>query len=206
MPRYSAGQQFWGCTLIRPNRPKWVVLCRCGVKFECAIDKLVSGHTRSCGCLRTAALVSRSTVHGQARRSGKSKAYSAWRNMKTRCENPNFRQFHRYGGRGISVAPEWATFDAFYTDMGDPPIGYSLERMDNDAGYSKSNCVWAPRSAQMRNTRRTRSLTHAGETKCLADWAALLGVSHATLFWYLGRYGDAEGLAQAVSKHVDPDV
>src|SRR6187399_254745 len=78
--------------------------------------------------------------------------YQAWRNMKARCRNPKHRAFARYGGRGIDYDPRWEQLDAFIADMGPRPHGgLSLERLDNDRGYCKENCVWADRTAQSRN-------------------------------------------------------
>lgn len=200
MRKYSPGQMFWGCTLVRFASPKWVVTCHCGKEFKVDSYQLVAGHTRSCGCLRLAGLKARSTRHGQAGRGRKTAAYRVWRNMHTRCSNPHFRQFHRYGGRGITVCPEWADFAAFYADMGDPPIGHTLERVDNDAGYSRANCRWATRQEQARNTSRVRSITIDGVTRRLTEWAERLGMPHPSLLYWLGKYGDEEGVRRAAAK------
>jgi hypothetical protein len=71
--------------------------------------------------------------------------------MLDRCTNKKNKRYHRYGGRGISVCDEWQDFWIFYKDMGEPPEGMSIERKDNDACYSKSNCKWATPQEQARN-------------------------------------------------------
>lgn len=83
--------------------------------------------------------------------------YHCWINMRVRCTNKNHKQYKDYGGRGITVCPEWMdSFEAFYQDMGNKPdASYSLDRIDNDKGYSPDNCRWATRSMQNSNKRNT---------------------------------------------------
>jgi hypothetical protein len=88
--------------------------------------------------------------HGKVR----SRAYGVWCSMKARCNNPKCPAYQNYGGRGITVCADWATFAQFYRDMGDPPDGHTLERIDNDKGYSPDNCQWVTRTVQGRNTTR----------------------------------------------------
>lgn len=78
--------------------------------------------------------------------------YIAWDNMRRRCRDPKYHAAHRYSGRGITVDPRWDDFLVFLRDMGYRPSPHlTLERLDNDLGYSKDNCVWDTKSAQARN-------------------------------------------------------
>lgn len=201
------GRMFGALIAIAPTpRGRWRCRCSCGVEVVVETNKLTSGWTRSCGHLRSEALVARSTKHGCAPRGGKTRTYRIWRNMVTRCTDPNTPAWKRYGGRGISVAPEWRDFRIFLSDMGEAPANLTLERKDNDLGYSKSNCVWATRAQQARNTVSNRNLTFSGETLCLLDWAHKLGVNRATVYAWVGRWGDVEGIARLCTKHGYPHV
>jgi len=103
--------------------------------------------------------------------------YSVWVNMMARCNNPKHPDYHNYGGRGISVCQSWHDFKIFYLDMGSTPEGMSIDRIDNDSGYSKDNCRWASAIEQGRNGRHNRYITHEGERLCLSEWCDRLGGS-----------------------------
>jgi hypothetical protein len=101
---------------------------------------------------------------------------------KQRCYNPNCRDYSYYGGRGIGVCDRWReSFENFIEDMGFRPEGTTLERRDNNKDYSKENCFWASRKTQTRNRRLTLTLTVAGVTKSLAEWAEETGIDYYTL-------------------------
>ena len=118
-----------------------------------------------------------------------SREYRAWHQMRERCFNHKNKSFGDYGGRGIAVCDQWRDFDRFYLDMGKAPEGASLDRINNNADYAPGNCRWATREQQARNKRTTHWLTFHGETKCLTEWAASLGIKPRTLRARLDDHG-----------------
>ncbi len=102
--------------------------------------------------------------------------------MLERCCNPGNRYYSNYGGRGITVCQKWReSYLAFVEDMGQRPTGKTLERRDNNLGYSKENCYWATKTQQSRNKRNTHMITWQGETLPLVEWAERLGLKAGTL-------------------------
>lgn len=140
--------------------------CECGNTCDVRRSNLVSDNTTSCGCVQQ----ENRTTHGE---SG-TRLHNIRAMIIQRCCNPNYNQFDDYGGRGITVCPEWReSYEAFrdwalangYED------GLTIERRENSLGYSPDNCRWATKAEQMRNTRRNNNFTAFGETKCITDWA-----------------------------------
>ncbi len=107
-----------------------------------------------------------------------SAVYEVWHGMHQRCEQPSYHSFPRYGGRGITVCERWASIENFIADMGEPPPGMSLDRIDNSGPYSPENCRWATRSQQQRNKRDNRSITFNGETLLVVEWAERLNLPY----------------------------
>ena len=93
-----------------------------------------------------------------------SKTWKAWKAMRERCNNPNNSRWERYGGRGISYDPRWDVFAMFHADMGECPVGRSLERIDNDGNYCKTNCRWATPREQAFNRKPGRLQQIFGRT------------------------------------------
>lgn len=150
--------------------------CSCGNQYLASYGDLVTGKTKSCGCFR----LERATKHGHCKNKSFSRTYSSWRDMKRRCTNPNHKQFHNYGGRGISVCEHWKQFENFIADMGECPPGLEIDRIDNNGNYEPGNCRWATEAQQQRNRRNNRFLTVFGVTACLKDLAAHFGINRET--------------------------
>jgi hypothetical protein len=132
----------------------WLCDCDCGAMFEAAGKELRRGHTTSCGCGRKARAAKGIRVtHEQTRGGSPTPEYRSWRSMITRCSNPRYHAWHRYGGRGIEVCQRWrASFLHFVADMGRRPPGTSLDRFpDPDGNYEPGNCRWATRAQQRQN-------------------------------------------------------
>ncbi len=115
--------------------------------------------------------------------------YNVWAGMIQRCTNPNFSQFNRYGGRGIGVPDKWRVFAGFLEDMGERPGGMTIERLDNDAGYSNDNCRWASQRDQARNRSTTHWVEHEGVRLPLVAWADRAGIKYKVLHARLVKYG-----------------
>lgn len=115
--------------------------------------------------------------------------YVAWYNMRQRCQNPNHKNFDRYGGRGIEIDPRWDDFECFAVDMGPRPNGHSLDRINNDLDYSPANCKWSTSLEQTNNRSSNLMLTHNGQTMSAADWDRHLGFRKNTINKRLRQLG-----------------
>jgi hypothetical protein len=104
-------------------------------------------------------------------------SYVVWQQMRTRCVNPNHPSYARYGGRGISVAPEWQDYETFARDMGPRPPGTTLDRINNDGNYEPGNCRWATKSEQSRNHSKIIWVEIEGKKHRAMDLAAISGLS-----------------------------
>lgn len=172
--------------LSRDDNPKdrrkwWLCQCKCGT-VKSLRDYTLSGRmTKSCGCLRREVTIARSTRHGACG----SKTHRTWKAMIYRCSTKSNKSWKNYGGRGITVCDRWKGkqgFQNFLADMGKcPSESHSIDRIDNDKGYSPENCRWATHKEQMRNTRMNKLLTLNGKTQCAAAWAEELRICKNTI-------------------------
>jgi len=143
---------------------KCMCLCECGNKKETVLSHVISGHTKSCNCYKkeigqkylkkySAENPSPTTTHGMNR----TKVHNAWKDIKKRCLNKNFKAFHTWGGRGIEICKEWQdSFIDFYNHIGKPPEPshlYSVDRINNNGNYEPGNVRWATKKQQAQNRR-----------------------------------------------------
>lgn len=136
--------------------------CYCGNEFKAQVQNVKNKTTKSCGCHNIAKTVERN-ISRSTHNLTKHRLYSIWNNMIRRCEKENNKSFSDYGIRGINVCEEWHSVENFINDMY-PTFceGLTLDRKDNDLGYSKSNCRWTNRTIQSRNRRVIRSDNTSG--------------------------------------------
>jgi hypothetical protein len=156
--------------------------CPCGVVF-------VSTNRRKRYCCKACVYRyahTRPVKHGWSR----TRVYNIWIKMVQRCTNPLNPDYDYYGGRGISVCSRWLeSLLDFIKDMGEPKIGETLERLDNNGNYEPSNCCWATRADQARNTRNTILLEYSGRIQCMSEWSREFNVP-LTTFWRLIHNGN----------------
>ena len=158
------------------GRKTWLCTCTCGGTKLVSTASLRDGKTKSCGCLHLETLAKRSVTHGD---SG-SKEHRIWCSMWARCKIKSATGYAQYGARGITVCNEWKDFAEFLRDMGRCPEGCSLNRINNDSGYSKENCSWATNHEQACNTSRTRWVEKDGVLMLAAEVAKQNMVPYAT--------------------------
>lgn len=114
--------------------------------------------------------------------------YNIWLNMRARCDNPKNPAYKNYGGRGIAYQPSWAHFINFYIDMYETYNDtLTLDREDNNKGYSNDNCQWATYKMQSNNRRSNRLVTFEGVTKNITQWTEVLAVNKQSVYTRLGR-------------------
>lgn len=185
------GMKFGRLTVVRyagrasPKGALWECACDCGTIHTTRGRSLTSGSTSSCGCLWLDKQADRSTIHG-----GKgTRIYGIWQGMLRRCADPRHDPRGRYATRGITVCDRWRDFEAFRADMGDPPAGMSIERVNNDGDYEPGNCRWATQKEQMRNTVKSHHIEFDGRRLTLGEWAERIDIRPSTLSNRIMRYG-----------------
>lgn len=164
------------------GKGKWHCKCECGNVKIVSTAKLNNGHVKSCGCLAKTNAVKHNAIG--------TREYITWTNIKARCTNPNNNSYYNYGGRGITVCDKWLeSFENFYEDMGNCPKGFSIERVNNNKGYNKNNCIWASSKTQSMNRRSNFIVNYKGEEKPLKQWCEDLNLEYKKVFARIKQLG-----------------
>jgi hypothetical protein len=153
---------------------RWNCLCDCGGLAIVGSHRLRSSKTANCGCCKrttkTHGHANRPIIHGTRAKGKTSKTYNSWRAMRSRCLNPKTAHWVDYGGRGIKICGRWNSFILFIEDMGERPVGTSLERINNNGNYEPSNCRWATQSEQVKNQRRGKLIGKFSDEEIIQEF------------------------------------
>jgi hypothetical protein len=181
--RNVTGQKFGMLTAqrrlgTRCRNSLWLFQCDCGAAHESLLCHVTSGKTQSCGCMRSSKR-SKMFVHGETH----TPLHEIWKSMRQRCSNPKNKRFARYGGRGITVAPEWGDYVAFrdWAMANGYAPGLSIEREDNDSGYSPDNCRWTTMGEQARNKISNRIVVVEGKPMSMIEASEAVGIPYSRL-------------------------
>lgn len=159
-------------------------VCVCGTKVAVSTSHLNQGRVQSCGCLGRESRKTNTLTHGLC----EIPEYKVWEAMKRRCFNAADEAYHRYGGRGITVCPQWMDFATFYRDVGDRPFERAtIERIDNSGNYEPGNIRWATYTEQARNRRSNRLVEFSGRQMTVAEASLLSGIKPQTICWRLDQ-------------------
>lgn len=182
------GQKFGRLTVIKRNEEStingkhatWLCICECGKECHPRGADLRRGKQVSCGCLKNEKASARSWKHGMSH----SKLNSVWKSMKQRCGNPNNKDYPGWGEKGITVCHEWANdFKCFYdwSIKSGYSDGSSIDRIDNEKGYSPENCRWATQTEQANNRSDNRTFLYKGKMSTLSELARMSSNKYSTI-------------------------
>jgi hypothetical protein len=173
----------------------WLCVCDCGGQTIVSTNKLTSGHTQSCGCIRALTTKTngfKNKIHGLGHGKG-DPTYKSWLAMRERCRDEKNKN---YGGRGISICDQWDDYRIFLADMGARPSGTSLDRIDVSGNYAPNNCRWATAKEQQRNKSNTNFLMLNGKLISAMNIADELGIKKSAMQYFISttrkmvkRYG-----------------
>lgn len=188
------GQRYGRLTVVRKaenasnGKSQWLCRCDCGNKKTVRRTNLLGGSTMSCGCLQKEAGAKNAPLAAAALKThgmSKTRLNRIFKGIVNRCYNQNSPAYKDYGARGITVCGEWLRSRELFFRWA-RENGYadhlSIDRIDNNRGYSPDNCRWATNTEQSNNTRRNRVISLDGIEKTLAQWARQYGIPLRTLW------------------------
>lgn len=179
----------------------WRCICVCGeqvVRLSTSLRSKNRGKLKSCGCRRREMLLEAWGTHGMTG----TRPWVIWQDLRRRCRDPKDKDYVNYGGRGIDMPGAWfISFRDFWEDV---KVGYqddlSLDRRDNEAGYSKSNCRWVSMKVQMRNTRVNRLINTKWGLITVAEAAERSGLKPITVYGRMYRGWPEERLLEPLAR------
>jgi hypothetical protein len=156
----------------------WKCICTCGNEKIIKSSHLGSGGTKSCGC------IGRENPNCKTHGLGKTTEHKIWTCIIQRCTNSKNDSYHRYGGRGITICKEWRnSFETFLKDMGNRPSSdYTIDRINNNLGYSKENCKWASRIEQANNRRNNIIINYDDKTFSLPQFCRVYNLNYKEVY------------------------
>ena len=158
----------------------WVFLCDCGKTITTTKGHVMNGHTKACGCL-----CGKTKTHGLSH----TKLYKRWQAMIHRCTNPKYKDYPRYGGRGIKVCDKWQKFENYYEWA--IKNGYKdclqIDREENNGNYEPSNCRFVTNQQNSSNTCKNINLEFEGKKQTISEWSREKGINIHTLFGRIKR-------------------
>lgn len=184
------GERFGKLTVIKRAEnakggiSRWECQCDCGNKKIVRGNDLKRGSVKSCGCLRK-------TPPNTKHREAGTRLYRKWISILRRCENPKCPYYKNYGARGITVCDEWHDYLIFkkWVEETQPSGDFTIDRIDNNKGYSPENCRWANSKTQANNRRNNVLIDYQGETHNLTEWSEILGFNYKNVHNRMYRLG-----------------
>lgn len=185
------GEKHNRLTAIRPAtveeieyRGYWMFACDCGKKVIAKAWTVSSGKQKSCGCYHREESSQRAKCQFTKHGLGGTRLYRIWKSMKTRCYNPESKSYKDYGGRGIGICDLWVSnFSAFYDWA--LSHGYTdeltIDRIDNEKGYSPENCRWLSQAGQALNKRTSKHYEFNGRFWNIKELSDFYGIKESTL-------------------------
>lgn len=200
LPGQKYGRLMTVSPLENSSESKWICLCECGREVSVRGSNLRRGHTKSCGCLHDELSSQRLSAQNSTHGKSKTRLYRIWTDMRKRCNNANHWAFNLYGGRGITVCDEWCSFSAFaaWSENNGYSDTLTIDRIDNDIGYSLENCRWVTRTVQANNRSIVNHYSLNGTDYTLRQLCDLSGLSYRCLRSLIHQYGMS--IEEAVSK------
>lgn len=185
---------------VKNTEMYWKCRCDCGTQTTVRGTHLRSGGVTSCGCWRQESMRSVAFRHGLA----ETAAYRVWSTILARCTSLSSKSYPDYGGRGIKLCERWHSLELFVADMGQPPKGMEIDRINNDGNYEPGNCRWTSRLVNANNKRNNVFIELRGQRLSVADAARLYRIPYQCLSKRIHRGESPEHAVRPSSRKGSP--